>query len=509
MFKKILCSIFAILGISFSVVAADSEPLSLTAKEIKIVNVGFPVEDFRISDNSIVSVEKVRDQPLQLRIIGIGVGKSNLQVTGNGMSKIYNITVNDNIREVFNALRKDLSSVPELDISINRNKIVLKGEIASLSNWDILNKVLPEYKGYILNLVQFRPAPEVMLSLKKLLEKSGYDVCDKDPDKPGKLSLRMSGNTLILKGQVYNKSEIAALEQIVATQEWITIGKSKEKINRVKLVMNIAVCPTLLDVGVVFVGVKNSETSTIGANLLAKGLNVNLASALGTMFAGDFSRSLNLNMNANTVLNLMADSGCSRFHRSGHLTFLSNDSDTFKTVHEGGTIKVRITPTLGGGNGGGLENIPYGFMLRAKGGLIGDDMVRLNLELEVSTPNLQANGDYDVKQSKISTVIQCKLGETVALGGVRELTEGVSGPSGIPFLRRVPVLNWICAETGESFNDSKILILVYPQVAGKTPALKMPPSAETRNTLHESEINAKNRSESIRKSKKSFWERWF
>lgn len=136
-------------------------------------------------------------------------------------------------------------------------------------------------------------------------------------------------------------------------------------------------------------------------------------------------------------------------------------------------------------------------------------MVRLNLELEVSTPNLQANGDYDVKQSKISTVIQCKLGETVALGGVRELTEGVSGPSGIPFLRRVPVLNWICAETGESFNDSKILILVYPQVAGKTPALKMPPSAETRNTLHESEINAKNRSESIRKSKKSFWERWF
>ena len=72
MFKKILCSIFAILGISFSVIAADSEPLSLTAKEIKIVNVGFPVEDFRISDNSIVSVEKVRDQPLQLRIIGIG-----------------------------------------------------------------------------------------------------------------------------------------------------------------------------------------------------------------------------------------------------------------------------------------------------------------------------------------------------------------------------------------------------------------------------------------------------
>ena len=27
--------------------------------------------------------------------------------------------------------------------------------------------------------------------------------------------------------------------------------------------------------------------------------------------------------------------------------------------------------------------------------------------------------------------------------------------------------------------------------------------------MHESEINAKNRSESIRKSKKSFWERWF
>ncbi len=422
MMKKILCSfIVAMLGLLSALSAADNEPLTLTVKEIKIINIGFPVDDFRISDGSIVSVEKVKDQPIQLRVIGIGVGKSNLQVTGNGMSKIYNITVNDNIREVFNAIRKDLSSVPELDISINRNKIVLKGEIASTTNWETLNRVLPEYKGDVLNLAQFRPAPEVMLSLKKLLEKSGYDVSDGEPDKPGKLSLRLSGNTLVLRGQVYNKDEIAALEQIIASQEWITTGKTKDVANRIRLVLNVTVCPTLLDVGVVFVGVKNSETSTIGANLLAKGLGVDLASALGTMFSGDFSRSLNLNMNANTVMNLMADSGCSRFHRSGHLTFLSNDSDSFKTVHEGGTIKVRITPTLGGGNGGGLEDIPYGFILRAKGGLIGNDMVRLNMELDVSTPNLQANGDYDVKQSKISTVIQCKLGETVALGGGKRI----------------------------------------------------------------------------------------
>ena len=67
---------------------------------------------------------------------------------------------------------------------------------------------------------------------------------------------------------------------------------------------------------------------------------------------------------------------------------------------------------------------------------------------------------------------------------------------------------WFCAETTESLNDSQVLMLVYPQVAGRTPPLKMPPSAETADTLAESGKSNKERTEEANK-KKSFWDRWF
>ena len=88
------------------------------------------------------------------------------------------------------------------------------------------------------------------------------------------------------------------------------------------------------------------------------------------------------------------------------------------------------------------------------------------------------------------------------------MVEESSGPSGIPYLRKVPVLKWFCAETTESLNDSQVLMLVYPQVAGRTPPLKMPPSSETADTLSESGKTNQERTEEADK-KKGFWDRWF
>lgn len=202
----------------------------------------------------------------------------------------------------------------------------------------------------------------------------------------------------------------------------------------------------------------------------------------------------------------MAESGCKRFHRAGHLSFMSNDSKEYKELHEGGTLKVRVYGGTGGT--GTLNDVPYGFIMRVRGGLVGNDRVKLDIQIEVSTPALQENNDYDLKQTRVSTTIVAKLGETVALGGMKDMIEESSGPSGIPFLRKVPVLNWICAESTDSFNDNQVLLLVYPQVAGRTPPLKMPPSAETANTLEESGKTNQQRMEEA-DEKKSFWERWF
>ena len=49
----------------------------------------------------------------------------------------------------------------------------------------------------------------------------------------------------------------------------------------------------------------------------------------------------------------MAESGCKRFHRAGHLSFMSNESSEYKVLHEGGTLKVRV---YGGAGGTGTLN---------------------------------------------------------------------------------------------------------------------------------------------------------
>ena len=363
----------------------------------------------------IAFLKKIAQRPAYCRrvgsdhVTGLAVGKSDLHITAGTVAKLYTVTVNDNVREVFNSLRRDLDSVPEVEISINGNRVVLKGEVSSIEGWETLLKVLPGYGANVTNLTIFRPAPEIMLSLKKLFEKSGFKVVQDITDlSPGTLSLQNEKDTLILRGSVYCQEDLTTIRQLISTQDWISLdGKDRSK--PVKFISKVVIKPTLLDVGVVFVGVKQADTSAVGANLLKGGVNIAQGFNFSTIFNGGTNQSYNLGADVSTILNLMAESGCKRFHRAGHLSFMSNESNEFKVLHEGGTLKVRVYG--GAGGTGTLNDVPYGFIMRAKGGLIGNDRVKLDLQIEISTPALQENNDYDLKQTKVSTTVVAKLGE--------------------------------------------------------------------------------------------------
>lgn len=503
MFKKFFF-IAAAVGAALMLGAAESEKIFVPLKGIVILTPGFRATEISITDPGIIAAEPIAND--QIRVTGLAVGKSDLHLTAGTVSKLYTVTVNDNVREIFNSLRRDLDSVPEIEISINGNRVVLKGEVSNIDGWETLQKVLPSYGAGVTDLTIFRPAPEIMLSLQKLFEKAGFKVVQDVTDlAPGTLSLQNEKNTLILNGTVYCQDDIDTIRQLISTQNWLSLdGKDAGK--PVRFINKVVIKPTLLDVGAVFVGIKNADTSAIGANLLKGGVNIAQGFNFSTIFEGRTNQSYNLGADASTILNLMAESGCKRFHRAGHLSFMSNENSEYKVLHEGGTLKVRVYG--GSGGTGTLTDVPYGFIMRVRGGLIGNDRVKLDVQIEISTPALQDNNDYDLKQTKISTTIVTKLGETVALGGMKDMVEESSGPSGIPFLRKIPVLNWICAEKTDSFNDSQVLLLIYPQVAGRTPPLKVPPSTETSTTLNESGRSNRERTREA-EGKKSFWDRLF
>lgn len=500
---KIITVLTALLS-GMALFAQDTEKINVPLGGIAIADVPFKIESFRTTDAKIVKAEVIAD--MQVRFLGLSLGKTDVQVMGSGISKVFTVTVQDNIRETFNAIRKDLDSLPELDISINRDKIVLKGEVSSIRNWELLHKVLPNYSGVVMNLASFAPAPEVMLNLHRALEKAGYRIGkNAAAAQPGEIVIEQETNTLIVSGSVFSPEDVTQVRQIFATQSWLDSDPASKDGNKVKLVEKIQVVPTMLDVGVVFMGVSRRDSEAIGANLMKNGIKIGNAFNFNTNFHGS-NQTYALDASLSTILNLSADTGANRFRNAGHLTFMSNESPTFKRLHNGGTLKVRVYG--GAGGTGTLNDVPYGFQMGVKGGLTGADNVKLELELEMSAPTLLENQDYDLKVTKIATTVSAKLGQTLVVGGLKDMVETTTDTSGIPFLRKVPVLNWFIAESANELSDRQVLILIYPQIAGKGPEIKMPPSAETSDTVEKVEEDNKARIKGD-DSQKSWWQRWF
>lgn len=478
--------------------AADAEKIVINVGAIKVVDVPFDITGYRATDQAVIKAEAVGGR--QLRIMGVKTGASDIQVTGDGgMSALYSISVIENIKEVLAAMKRDLDAVPELDLTANRDLVVIKGEVSSVDHWELLKKVLAAYEKQYLNLATFRPAPEVMLALKAALEKAGVRVVvDQDPTGPGCVSLKYAGNAVFVGGVVFSQREVERIGAVIAAQDWLTTGKADADKGKVQAVVNLRIEPVMIEVDVVYVGVTDSQNEQIGVNLAKQGLLVvdtTAAAFAGTVGGGNrsgYTGSYSINSGLQGALNFMAANGVSRFRTAGHLTFKSNDTPNWRTFQSGGTLKVKIS---GGESGTAkLEDIDYGLLMKVKGGLADTKTADLDVELELSAPELMKNGDYDLKRNRITTSLSCELGKTMVVGGMKGLVESTSGPSGVPFLRSVPVVQWFFSESENKLLTNQVLILISPQIAG-APKVALPVSKETENTEVEAQTPDKKRME--------------
>lgn len=468
--------------------AADAEPVSVTVGKMEVVNVAFPVQGFRVADVTIAKVEQ--QGPQQLRVMGLKAGTTDLQVTGDGnVSALFAVTVVENVNAVLTAVKRDLDSVPEVDISINLGRVVIKGEVSSIEHWKYLQKVVALYKDSVANLVTFQPTPEVMMSLKKAFEKAGVKVQD-DNDAatpaPGSVSVKFSGNNIFVTGSLYSQKDKDRIVQIVEAQNWLTMKPAKEGAEdpRVRAILDLTVVPTMLEMDVMFVGVSDEEEQRIGVNLMKAGLVI--LNSASTAFQGKFGASdssgltgsYTINSGMQGALKFFAGSGPGRFQNAGHLTF-KNDSPEWRLFKSGGTLKVRIVSR----DAVGLSDIDYGLIMKVKGGLLDSKTAAVDLNLSLSYP-VPVGSDYDLKENKVETTVNCPLGQTMVLGGMKSLIEQSSN-EGVPFLRSIPVISLFFSEKSKMMQNSKVLILLSPQIVGATTPSR-PVSEETAPTLKES-----------------------
>ena len=470
-----MCVILAVLVCAAAPWAGAQEVknISLTEGEMQVVAVPFVIKSYKLADPNLAQVELFDKQ--NLRIVGVKSGSTDLQVTGDGNAfATFTISVVENIKAVLDAMRRDLDEVPEVDLSVSLGRVVVRGEINSVQHWDLLQKVVVLYGDQVANLVTFRPAPEVLLALKQDMEKAGFKVVERDSAEarqPGVLTIEVSGNNIFIAGQVYSRADMATIEDVLAAQRWLVVKKGDEEIKDDKIygIVKVGVIPSLIELDVAFMNVTDEEEKQVGINLVKQGLLAVDATALA--FKGNigqnedttsgFQGSYYVNAGLAGTLKFYAGSGPGRRQTTGHMTF-KNDAPDWQSYHSGGTLKIRVTSQ----EEASLEDVEYGFIMKAKGGMINSEMVQLDLDLELSFP-IPIGQDYDVKTEHLASTINCPLSKTLVMGGIKDLSEKVS-KEGVPFLRSVPVLSFLFSEENQVVQDRKVLILVCPSLNTST-----------------------------------------
>jgi type II secretory pathway component GspD/PulD (secretin) len=298
--------------------------------------------------------------------------------------------------------------------------------------------------------------------------------------------VKFSGNNIFVSGSLYSQRDRDRILQIVEAQNWLTVrtGKEGAEDSRVRAVIDLTVVPTMLELDVMFVGVSESEEKIIGVNLVKAGLVV--LDSTSTAFQGKFGAkdssgltgTYTINSGLQGALKFFAGSGPGRFQSAGHMTF-KNDSPEWRNFQSGGNLKVRTATR----DVVGLTDIPYGLIMKVRGGLLDPQTAAVDLNLELSYP-IPVGSDYDVKKNSIETTINCPIGQTMVLGGMKSLVEQSSN-EGVPFLRSIPVVSFFFSEKNTMLQNSKVLILVSPQIVGATTPSR-PVSEDTASTLKES-----------------------
>ena len=499
--KKLL-TIFAGICLFATAFAAEQERFSISVGGMRLIDFPFSIENYRVSSKDKVSVEEA--SPKQLRIIGKSIGECSLSISGGNTERNYNISVVSNISSIMKRLRNDLETVPELDLSINGDYIVIRGTVSSPENWQTLQKVLPLYDKSVNNFAVFRPAAETILGVKKALQNAGFVFCAEGQNPPlGELSMRTTDNAIILTGEMHSQTQIGKIQQILATYPWLALnGKASAEKGQVNAILNLTVVETPIQVEVVYIGITEEDMTNLGGGSVSG--NASLGALYDIIAGRAASKTATFGGNMNATLNFLQKNGINRIYKAGHVTFTNS---TKGSLHTGGTIHTKVS----GGDNGDVKTINYGLEISATGTLISENKVRMELTLNNSHVTPAANGDYDQTTDSTSQTVICELDRTMVLAGAKSITEKTT-KSGLPILRNTPVLQWFVSSDDRTNSENRLLILVCPRKVQFNPDVQItiPVSDETAPTYRDAKRPNKVREEEGKRYRGSLkWLNWF
>ncbi len=527
--KRLITMLMAACAATFT--AWADEEVTMVEKEITSITVPFGIRSYTPSNKDVVRIEKTSDTAL--RVTALKSGRCDLEVRGDmDMTQKFQITVGGDLPRTLATLRRELERMPEVHADIIGNSIRIDGEVKSIKNWNYLMKVIKskEYAAVVRNFAEFTPGPELLVKMKENLQQCGLDVTftpyTGEPNSWKANCVALSYNkvnrTMNIQAKVYTPEQQAQIAECVKREKnWIAIEKDAKESRtafddeyQVRLNMQVVVAKPIVRLSVAYMAISEEEARKIGNKRATTDSEdfLGIGASLGVLTDlvhgnGHSTRTAQVGAGLNVFTRFLAQNGISRKSDIGYtlMESWSKDGAKFKS---GGTRFVKVY----GRDVAELKEIPYGFIINATGGMVNETAMTLDFDFELSTILPMDDETYDRREEKSKQKISCTIGRTTLVSGFMDLVDKNVPPSGLPFLRSTPILNWFVADSGKEVSDRRLVIMVSPEIVDSTQDAK--PDVDKEINIRVQEQAAKDTDEVAKERKSKYtgfwsWLNWF
>ena len=519
--------------------AKEIEQISVVENESITITAPFAVKSFAPSNKDVAKIDALGGT--SLRVTALKRGRCDLDVSGdNGLTQKYEITVVGDLASVLETLTMDLDTVPEVRAEIRGNFIRLDGEVSSIQKWEYLTKVIANYGNSIKNFAKFYPGPEILLRLKDTLEQAEFKVqfkrfegdYHKWPYRTVALDLNKKTRVLNVQARLLNEQQRVSILSILKSEPWLSVNVDddwKKPVDMpedkapyaISTLLGLYIDKPVIRLSVAYMAIGESDLDQIGNPSAVQGNGVlGLDGAFGVL--REFVHGTTVNTRGQSIgasldvtARFLKQNGISRVSDTGYTLLESWDPEGAK-FKSGGTRYVKT----GGANGPGstfvgnsdVKEIPYGFIINAKGGLLDETTMSCDFDFSISTiVYLLGEDSYDRKEDTSKQKISLPIGRTTLIGGFKDMVDKNTPPSGLPVLRNTPILNWFVAESGKEVTDRRLVMMVCPEIVDNTQDVK--PDVDKEINIRVQDQGSKTTDEVIeeRKPFSGFWSwlNWF
>ncbi len=196
-------------------------------------------------------------------------------------------------------------------------------------------------------------------------------------------------------------------------------------------------------------------------------LSQSSSGAIGQQFPG-FSYLYTGRTNIQAVLNAIESLTNVRVLSAPKLMVLNNREAQLQ-IGDQVPVTVQSSVATSGQNSpivNSVQLLDTGVILRVTPRANKSGRVILEVDQEVSDASKTTSSGIDsptIQQRKISTTVAVRDGETIALGGLI-LDSKSRGGSGVPFLRRIPLLGQLFGSTSRNDSRTELIVLITPRV---------------------------------------------